>query len=143
MQIYLYCLHSVIFQDLLSALDAKTALEREAKLFQERLLAAQRAWEVSKQELNQLRKNCQQLDLSLKASRDAAAGSQSQISSFREKLAKVLGSGLDMAGSAEDPILERIRELCIQEESKKRVSRPWPLTTSSAVTQHTAAMSWN
>lgn len=124
-------------------MDAKTALEREAKLFQERLLAAQRAWAASKQELNQLRKNCQQLDLSLKASRDAAAGSQSQISSFREKLAKVLGSGLDTAGSAEDAILERIRELRIQEESKKRVSRPWPLTTPSADTQHTAAMSWN
>ncbi|XP_038173597.1 coiled-coil domain-containing protein 170 isoform X1 [Arvicola amphibius] len=108
-------------QDLLSALDAKTALEREAKLFQERLLAVQRAWEASKQELNQLRKSCQQLDLSLKASRDAAAGSQSQISSFREKLAKVLGSGLDMAGSAEDAILERIRELRVQEESKKRL----------------------
>lgn len=124
-------------------MDAKTALEREAKLFQERLLAARQAWEASKQELNQLRKNCQQLDLSLKASREAAAGSQSQISSFREKLAKVLGSRLNMAGSTEDATLERIRELCIQEESKKRVSRPWPLTTSSAVTQHTAAMSWN
>lgn len=124
-------------------MDAKTALEREAKLFQERLLAARQAWEASKQELNQLRKNCQQLDLRLKASREAAAGSQSQISSFREKLAKVLGSGLNMAGSTEEATLERIRELCIQEESKKRVSRPWPLTTSSAVTQRTAAMSWN
>lgn len=124
-------------------MDAKTALEREVKLFQERLLAARQAWEASKQELNQLRKNCQQLDLSLKASREAAAGSQSQISSFREKLAKVLGSGLNMAGSTEEATLERIRELCIQEEIKKRVSRPWPLTTSSAVIQHTAAMSWN
>lgn len=124
-------------------MDAKTALERETKLFQERLLAAQQAWEASKQELNQLRKNCQQLDLSLKASRDAVAGLQSQISSFREKLAKVLCSGLDMAGSAEDAILERIRELRIQEESKKRVSRSWPLTTSSAVTQHTEAVSRN
>lgn len=119
-------------------MDAKTALEREAKLFQERLLAARQAWEASKRELNQLRKNCQQLDLSLKASREAAAGSQSQISSFREKLAKVLGSRLNMAGSTEDATLERIRELCIQEESKKRVSRPWPLTTSSAVTQHSS-----
>ncbi|XP_038173598.1 coiled-coil domain-containing protein 170 isoform X2 [Arvicola amphibius] len=122
-------------QDLLSALDAKTALEREAKLFQERLLAVQRAWEASKQELNQLRKSCQQLDLSLKASRDAAAGSQSQISSFREKLAKVLGSGLDMAGSAEDAILERIRELRVQEESKKRMVSQLEVQISELVAQ--------
>lgn len=122
-------------QDLLSALDAKTALEREAKLFQERLLAAQRAWEASKQELNQLRKNCQQLDLSLKASRDAAAGSQSQISSFREKLAKVLDSGLDVAGSAEDAILERIRELRIREESKKRMVSQLEAQISELVAQ--------
>ncbi|XP_007643060.1 coiled-coil domain-containing protein 170 isoform X1 [Cricetulus griseus] len=108
-------------QDLLSAVDARTALEREAKLFQERLLVAQRAWDASKQELNQLRKNCQHLDLSLKASRDAAATSQSQNSSFREKLTVLLCNGLDMAVPTEDAILERIRELGIQEESKTRM----------------------
>ncbi|ERE86064.1 coiled-coil domain-containing protein C6orf97-like protein [Cricetulus griseus] len=108
-------------QDLLSAVDARTALEREAKLFQERLLVAQRAWDASKQELNQLRKNCQHLDLSLKASRDAAATSQSQNSSFREKLTVLLCNGLDMAVPTEDAILERIRELGIQEESKTRI----------------------
>ncbi|XP_012982224.1 coiled-coil domain-containing protein 170 isoform X3 [Mesocricetus auratus] len=107
-------------QDLLGAVDARTALEKEAKLFQERLLAAQRAWDASKQELNQLRKNYQQLDLSLKAGRDAAAAFQSQNSSFREKLAKLLCSGLDAAGPTEDVILERIRDLGIQEESKTR-----------------------
>ncbi|XP_012982223.1 coiled-coil domain-containing protein 170 isoform X2 [Mesocricetus auratus] len=108
-------------QDLLGAVDARTALEKEAKLFQERLLAAQRAWDASKQELNQLRKNYQQLDLSLKAGRDAAAAFQSQNSSFREKLAKLLCSGLDAAGPTEDVILERIRDLGIQEESKTRM----------------------
>ncbi|XP_012982229.1 coiled-coil domain-containing protein 170 isoform X4 [Mesocricetus auratus] len=108
-------------QDLLGAVDARTALEKEAKLFQERLLAAQRAWDASKQELNQLRKNYQQLDLSLKAGRDAAAAFQSQNSSFREKLAKLLCSGLDAAGPTEDVILERIRDLGIQEESKTRL----------------------
>ncbi|OBS59515.1 hypothetical protein A6R68_09360, partial [Neotoma lepida] len=101
-------------------MEARTALEREAKLFQERLLAVQRAWEASKQELTQLRKTCQQLDLSLTASRDAAAAWQSQNSSFREKLAALLCSGLDMAGSTEDAILERVRGLGIQEESKRR-----------------------
>ncbi|XP_036024592.1 coiled-coil domain-containing protein 170 [Onychomys torridus] len=108
-------------QDLLSAVEARTALEKEAKLFRERLLAAQRAWDASKQELTQLRKSCQQLDLSLTASRDAAAALQSQNSSFREKLAALLCGRLDMAGSTEGAILERVRELGIQEESKKRM----------------------
>ncbi|KAL1770483.1 coiled-coil domain-containing protein 170 [Sigmodon hispidus] len=108
-------------QDLLSAVEARTALDKEAKLFRDRLLAVQRAWEASKQELNQLRKNCQQLDTSLTASRDAAAAWQSQNSSFREKLAELLGSGLDVAGSTEDAILEKIQELGIEEETKKRM----------------------
>ncbi|XP_028746057.1 coiled-coil domain-containing protein 170 [Peromyscus leucopus] len=109
-------------QDLLSAVEARTALEKEAKLSRERLLAVQRAWDASKQELTQLRKSCQQLDLSLTASRDAAAAWQSQSSSFREKLAAaLLCGGLDMAGSTEGAILERVRELGIQEESKKKM----------------------
>ncbi|XP_051061962.1 coiled-coil domain-containing protein 170 isoform X1 [Phodopus roborovskii] len=122
-------------QDLLSALDARAALEREAKLFQERLLAVQRAWDASKQELNQLRENCQHLDLSLKTSRDAAAASQSQNSSFREKLAVLLCSGLDKAGSTEDAILERIRELGIQEESKSRMVSQLEAQVSELVEQ--------
>ncbi|XP_052606914.1 coiled-coil domain-containing protein 170 [Peromyscus californicus insignis] len=108
-------------QDLLSAVEARTALEKEAKLFRERLLAVRRAWDASKQELTQLRKSCQQLGLSLTASKDAAAASQSQNSSFREKLAVLLCGGLDTAGSTEGAILERVRELGIQEESKKRM----------------------
>ncbi|XP_076408941.1 coiled-coil domain-containing protein 170 isoform X2 [Peromyscus maniculatus bairdii] len=111
-----------ILKDLLSAVEARTALEKEAKLSRERLLAVQRAWDASKQELTQLRKSCQQLDLSLTASRDAAAASQSQSSSFREKLAALLlCGGLDTAGSTEGAILERVRELGIQEENRKKM----------------------
>ncbi|XP_028620191.1 coiled-coil domain-containing protein 170 [Grammomys surdaster] len=108
-------------QDLLSTAEARTALEKEAKLYQERLLASQRAWDASKQELNQLRKSCQQLDVSLKASREAATASQSQNSCFREKLAALLCSRFDIAESTEDAILERIRKLGLEEESQKRM----------------------
>lgn len=120
-----YPFHSVTSQDLLSAAEARTALEREAMLYQERLLASQRAWDASKQELNQLRKSCQQLDVSLKASREAATASQSQNACFREKLAALLCSRFDIAEYTEDAILERIRVLGIEEENQKRVSRPW------------------
>lgn len=129
--------HSVILQDLLSAVEERTALESKAKLFQERLLAVQRAWDASKQELNQLRKSCQQLDVSVKASRDAAAASRSQNSCFREKLAALLSSRFDIPEPTEDAVLERIRELGMQEESQKRVSRSLPLRAPSAFAQHT------
>uniref|UniRef100_A0ABK0L690 Coiled-coil domain containing 170 n=1 Tax=Rattus norvegicus TaxID=10116 RepID=A0ABK0L690_RAT len=109
-------------QDLLSAAEARTALEREAMLYQERLLASQRAWDASKQELNQLRKSCQQLDVSLKASREAATASQSQNACFREKLAALLCSRFDIAESTEDAILEKIRVLGIEEENQKRMA---------------------
>lgn len=144
MQTYLLLFSFGNFQDLLSAVEGRTALEREAKLYQERLLASQRAWDASKQELTQLRKSCQELDVSLKASREAATASQSRNSCFREKLAALLCSRFEIAESTEDTILERIRELGIEEESQRRVSRPWPLANVlSRRSAHSAAISWN
>ncbi|XP_052025463.1 coiled-coil domain-containing protein 170 [Apodemus sylvaticus] len=109
-------------QDLLSAAEARAALEREAKLYQDRLRASQRAWEASKQELSQLRTRCQELAASLEASREAAAASQSRSSGFREKLAALLRSRFDTAETTEDAILERIRELGSEEENQKRMA---------------------
>ncbi|XP_055471974.1 damage-control phosphatase ARMT1 isoform X2 [Psammomys obesus] len=122
-------------QDVLSAVEERTTLERKAKLFQERLLAVQRAWDASKQELNQLRKSCQQLDLSVRASRDAAAASQSQSSCFREKLAALLSSRFDIPEPTEDALLERVRELGIQEESQKRMVSQLEVRVSELVEQ--------
>jgi hypothetical protein len=130
MQTYLLLFSFGNFQDLLSAVEGRTALEREVKLYQERLLASQRAWDASKQELTQLRKRCQELDVSLKASREATTASQSRNSCFREKLTALLCSRFDTAESTEDAILERIRELGIEEESQRRVSRPWPFANA-------------
>ncbi|XP_001494496.4 coiled-coil domain-containing protein 170 [Equus caballus] len=108
-------------QDLLSAVEAKEALEREVKIFQERLLAGQRVWGASKQELSLLKKSSCELEKSLKASVDAAAASQSQRSSFREKIAALLKGSMGLTRSTEDAILEGIREMGSQEESRKRM----------------------
>ncbi|XP_073075865.1 coiled-coil domain-containing protein 170 isoform X3 [Manis javanica] len=107
-------------QDLVSATEAKEALEREVKLFQERLLAGQRVWDASKQELSLLKQSSCELEKNAKASLDAATASQSQYSSFREKIVALLRGSLSMTGSMEDAILERIREMGSQEESRER-----------------------
>ncbi|XP_060472896.2 coiled-coil domain-containing protein 170 isoform X3 [Panthera onca] len=106
-------------QDLLSAVETKEALEREVKLFQERLLAGQRVWDASKQELSLLKKSSCELEKSLEASRDATAASRNQHSSFREKVAALLGGNWGTIVPTEDAILERIREMTGQGESRK------------------------
>ncbi|CAK6446509.1 unnamed protein product [Pipistrellus nathusii] len=108
-------------QDLLSAVEAKEALEREVQTFRERLLAGQRAWDASKQELSLLKKDSCELERRLKASLEAAEASQNQHTSFREKIAVLLRGSLDMIGSTEEAILEKIREMDSQEESQKRM----------------------
>ncbi|XP_032958923.1 coiled-coil domain-containing protein 170 isoform X2 [Rhinolophus ferrumequinum] len=107
-------------QDLLSAVEVREALEREVKIFRERLFAGQQVWDASKQELSLLKKSSCELEKSLKTSLDAAAASQSQFSSFREKIAALLRGSLGMIGSLEDTILEKIQEMVSQEESQKR-----------------------
>ncbi|XP_008579860.1 PREDICTED: coiled-coil domain-containing protein 170, partial [Galeopterus variegatus] len=107
--------------DLLSAVEAKEALEREVKIFQERLLAGQRVWDASKQELSLQQKSSLELEKNLKVSLDAAAASQSQFSSFKEKIAALLRGRLGTTGVTEDTILERIREMGSQEESREKM----------------------
>ncbi|XP_077875016.1 coiled-coil domain-containing protein 170 isoform X2 [Ictidomys tridecemlineatus] len=111
----------LILKDLLSAMEAKEALEREVKIFQERLLAGQRAWDASKQELSLLKKSSCELEKSLKASRQVATASESQNACFREKVAGLLTGVWGMTGSTEDAILERIQEMGSQEENWRRM----------------------
>ncbi|XP_019494441.1 PREDICTED: coiled-coil domain-containing protein 170 isoform X2 [Hipposideros armiger] len=108
-------------QDLLSAVEVKEALEREVKIFRERLLAGQRAWDASKRELSLVKQSSCEFEKSLKASLDAAAALQSQSSSFREKIAALLRGSVGMSGSSEEAILEKIQEMVSQEESRKRM----------------------
>ncbi|XP_070652488.1 coiled-coil domain-containing protein 170 isoform X1 [Bos indicus] len=108
-------------QDLLGAMEAKEALEREVKVFQERLLAGQRVWDASKQELSLLKRSSLELEKSLKASLEATAASQTELSSFREKIAALLRGSSGTLRPSEDAILERIREMGSQEESGKQM----------------------
>ncbi|XP_073750196.1 coiled-coil domain-containing protein 170 isoform X4 [Callorhinus ursinus] len=108
-------------QDLLRAVETKGVLEREVRILQERLLAGQRVWDASKQELSLLKKRSCELEKSLEASLDAAAASRSQYSSFREEVATLLRGSGDTTGPTEDAVVERIREMTSQEESRKRL----------------------
>ncbi|XP_024407986.3 coiled-coil domain-containing protein 170 isoform X2 [Desmodus rotundus] len=108
-------------QDLLRAVEAKEALEREVKIFQERLLAGQRSWDASKQELSLVKTGFCELEKSLKASLDAAAASQSQYSAFRERIAALLRDCGCTSGFTEQAILEKIQEMGSKEESQKRM----------------------
>ncbi|XP_008693215.1 coiled-coil domain-containing protein 170 isoform X5 [Ursus maritimus] len=107
-------------QDLLCAVETKEVLEREVRILQERLLAGQRVWDASKRELSLLKKSSCELEKSLEANLDAAAASRSQLSLFREKVAALLRGSWGTTGPTEDAILERIREVTSQEESRKR-----------------------
>ena len=109
--------------------DAFFTLEREVKVFQERLLAGQRVWDASKQELSLLKRSSLELEKSLKASLEATAASQTELSSFREKIAALLRGSSGTLRPSEDAILERIREMGSQEESGKQVSGGWGLTS--------------
>ncbi|XP_049620704.1 coiled-coil domain-containing protein 170 [Suncus etruscus] len=108
-------------QDLLHAIEAKESLEREAKVLQERLFAGQRLWGASKQELSLLKESFCELEKNLKASVDTAAVFQSKYSSFREKIAALLQGSLDRVGTTEGAILEKIQEMHLQDESRRRM----------------------
>ncbi|XP_012882383.1 PREDICTED: coiled-coil domain-containing protein 170 [Dipodomys ordii] len=108
-------------KDLLGAMEAKEALGEEVKILQERLLTGQRAWATSKQEVSLLKTSTQELETSLQASREAAMALQSQNATFRQQIAALLPCTLEKSGSTEDAILERIRELGDQEESRERM----------------------
>ncbi|KAM6185247.1 LOW QUALITY PROTEIN: coiled-coil domain-containing protein 170 [Rhynchocyon petersi] len=108
-------------QDLLRAVDAKDALEKEAKVFQERLLAGQRVWDALKQELNHLKKSSYELEKSLKASLDKAAASQSQYASFKKDITGLLQDSWGLTAATEDAILKKIRDVGIQEEKRKKM----------------------
>ncbi|XP_006882865.1 PREDICTED: coiled-coil domain-containing protein 170 [Elephantulus edwardii] len=108
-------------QDLLRAVEAKDTLEKEAKVFQERLLAGQRVWDALKQEMNHLKKSSSELEKSLKASLDKAAASQSQYDSFRQEITGLLQGSWGVTGATEAAILERIRDMSAQEEKRKKM----------------------
>uniref|UniRef100_A0A8C5QL22 Coiled-coil domain containing 170 n=2 Tax=Leptobrachium leishanense TaxID=445787 RepID=A0A8C5QL22_9ANUR len=101
--------------------DAKQDLEREIRLLQDRLIASQRAWEVSRQELNEVKKNSADLDMTLKSKVRDVKASQCLLQSFKEEVAMSLSRDSSAVKPKEEVILERIRDLCNKAESKSIV----------------------
>ncbi|XP_022376711.1 coiled-coil domain-containing protein 170 [Enhydra lutris kenyoni] len=122
-------------QDLLRAVQTKEVLEREVRILQERLLAGQQVWDDSKQELSLLKKSSRELEKRLETSLDAAAASRNQCSSFREKVAALLRGSWGPTGPTEDAILERIREMTRQEDSRERMVSQLEVRISELVEQ--------
>ncbi|XP_029452415.1 coiled-coil domain-containing protein 170-like isoform X1 [Rhinatrema bivittatum] len=107
-------------KDLDSATEAKQSLERESRILQDRVLANQRAWEASKQELVQLKRSSSELDESLRSSRGEARVTLGLLSAFKDQVAELLSSCSSVTVKpSEEAILERIHDVLHREESKK------------------------
>ncbi|KAM4770930.1 coiled-coil domain-containing protein 170 [Rhinophrynus dorsalis] len=107
-----------LHKNLESVTDNKEGLKREIRMLKDRLTASQRAWEVSKQELNQVKKSSTELDMTLKSSVGEAKAAQSFLQSFKEDVAAALSRESVTVKPKEEDILEKIRDLCNRVENK-------------------------
>ncbi|KAM8946547.1 coiled-coil domain-containing protein 170 [Pelodytes ibericus] len=107
-----------LHKNLESVTDAKQNLEREIRLLQDRLTASQRAWEASKQELNQVKKSSTELDRSLKSRLGEAKAAHSLLETFKEDIAVALSRDKTTVKPKEEDILEKIQDLCNTLENK-------------------------
>ncbi|KAG8444163.1 hypothetical protein GDO86_009371 [Hymenochirus boettgeri] len=99
----------------------KQDLEREVRMLKDRLTASQRAWEVSKQELGQVKKSTTELDITLKNSLTEVKSAHSLHESFKEKLSAALSRDTSVVKPKEEAILKKIRDLHDIAESKKMI----------------------
>ncbi|XP_073528808.1 coiled-coil domain-containing protein 170 [Phyllobates terribilis] len=108
-----------LHKNLESVTDAKHALEKEITILTDRLNASHRAWEASKQELNQIKKSTTELDVTLKNSLGEVKASRSLYESFKEEVAAALSRDPVTVKPKEEVILERIHDLCNRTENKQ------------------------
>ncbi|XP_030054333.1 coiled-coil domain-containing protein 170 [Microcaecilia unicolor] len=108
-------------KDLDCATEAKQSLERDSRILQDKVLANQRAWEASKQELMHLKKTTSELDGNLRSSLGEAKFAQNLFSTFKEQVTDLLSSSSSsvLVKPSEEAILDRIRDVLYREESKK------------------------
>ncbi|KAM4679660.1 coiled-coil domain-containing protein 170-like [Amazona ochrocephala] len=106
-------------KDLDSAIGRRQSLEMEMRNLQDKLTANQKALDVSKLELHNLKKSSSELDGSLKNSKEEARTAQSSLMSFKEQIAALLSGGSATVKPSEKSILERIQEMNCKEESKE------------------------
>ncbi|KAI1240908.1 coiled-coil domain-containing protein 170, partial [Lamprotornis superbus] len=108
-------------KDLHSAIIKRQSLEMEIRNLQEKLTVNQKALDSSKQELQNLKKSCRELDASLKSSREEARTAQSSLEAFKEEIATLLSRGFAIVKPSEKAILERIREINCKEQNKEKL----------------------
>ncbi|XP_026560800.1 coiled-coil domain-containing protein 170 [Pseudonaja textilis] len=103
--------------DLSNIAGAKQNLEEEIRSLQDRLAASQRAWE----ELGQLKVHCNEKEAELRTSLEQAREEKKLHNEFKDQIVTLLGSNPIVATPSKEDIVEKIRELCHREESKKRM----------------------
>ncbi|ETE63850.1 Coiled-coil domain-containing protein C6orf97, partial [Ophiophagus hannah] len=103
--------------DLSNIAGAKQNLEEEIRSLQDRLAAGQRAWE----ELGQLKVHCNEKEAELRTSLEQAREEKKLHNEFKDQIMILLGSNPIVANPSTEDIVEKIRELCHREESKKRM----------------------
>ncbi|XP_026536114.1 coiled-coil domain-containing protein 170 [Notechis scutatus] len=103
--------------DLSNIAGAKQNLEEEIRSLQDRLAASQRAWE----ELGQLKVHCNEKEAELRTSLEQAREEKKLHNEFKDQIVTLLGSNPTVATPSKEDIVEKIRELCHREESKKRL----------------------
>ncbi|XP_044278632.1 coiled-coil domain-containing protein 170 [Varanus komodoensis] len=108
-------------EELNSSTADKQNLEKEIRKLQDRLAACQSAWETSQKELSHLKECCNENEEYLKSSTEEARAAKSLHRTFKEQIATLLGSNSILVSPSEEDIIEKIREMCHDEESKKTV----------------------
>ncbi|XP_060548267.1 coiled-coil domain-containing protein 170 isoform X1 [Pantherophis guttatus] len=103
--------------DLSNIAGAKQNLEEEIRSLQNRLAASQRAWE----EFGQLKVHCNEKEMELRTNLEQAREEKKLHNEFKDQIVALLGSNPIVATPSKEDIVEKIRELCHREESKKRM----------------------
>lgn len=99
----------------------KHCLEKEIGTLQDRLTANQRAWEVSQQELNHLKKCSNEKEGSLKSILEEAKAEKNRHNAFQEQIIRLLRNNSISVAPSNKAIVEKIREMCLGEENQKIV----------------------
>lgn len=81
------------------------------------MAASQRAWE----ELGQLKVRCNEKEAELRTNLEQAREEKKLHNEFKDQIVILLGSNPIVATPSKEDIVEKIRNLCHREESKKKV----------------------
>ncbi|KAJ7342055.1 hypothetical protein JRQ81_008462 [Phrynocephalus forsythii] len=105
--------------DLSNATKAKQNLEKEIRNLQDRLVASQKAWETSQEELIHFKKCCSEKEEKLKSSIEEIRAQKSLHNTFKEQMVTLLEGNSAIVSPSVENIVEKVREVCQREKSNK------------------------